>query len=92
MFPGAASAWLDAGAVGASAEAPGVTPGEAPPASGAGLPAVGANASASQSLGASPTGGAAGGISGTRTGLADVAPVMPLFGAFHDTTSSTKAP
>lgn len=57
-----------------------------------GVGAAGASASAAQSLGGSSAGSAGGAVNGTRTGLAAVAPVMPLFGAFHDTTSSTRAP
>ncbi|KAG0765336.1 hypothetical protein G6F22_018038 [Rhizopus arrhizus] len=73
----------DSGADSGLAE--GVASGEA---SGADLP----EASLSQSDGASSGTSGGRGKSGTRTGLADVAPVIPLLGAFQYTTSSTSAP
>lgn len=47
----------------------------------------------SRSLGASSVGWSGKRVSGTRPELAEgvPGPVMPLFGAFHDTTSSTSA-
>ncbi|MNY47479.1 hypothetical protein D3C86_1827500 [compost metagenome] len=47
----------------------------------------------SQSLGASSVGCSGKRVNGTRPELGEIAPgpAMPLFGAFHDTTSSTSA-
>lgn len=54
---------------------------------------TGVDPAVSQSLGEPSAGCSGKRVSGTRPELAGVAsgPVMPLFGAFHDTTSSTSA-
>lgn len=54
---------------------------------------IGVDPVVSQSLGASSVAWSGKRVSGTRPELAEgvPGPVMPLFGAFHDTTSSTSA-
>lgn len=86
------SASLDGG----SSSGTGVTSADIASEDGAGCapgPVTGVDPVVSQSLGASSVGWSGKRVSGTRPELAEVVPgpVMPLFGAFHDTTSSTSA-